>query len=155
MCPALLSRKGRADDLRFELLVAADGQLPPNDPIALDSEQGHRFLVDWQVISELRKCAPIVFSAACDSGMAISVRGGERIGLERALFQAGTLAYVAPQWPVPVAQIQPLINGIITTYLTNPTQTLAEVVFKEVNAAVAEGMPDWVARSVAVYGDWL
>jgi len=63
--------------------------------------------------------------------------------------------YVAPLWPVPVAQIQPLINRIMTKYIGNSQKTVAEVVFEEVNAAVAEGVPIWVARSVAVLGDWL
>lgn len=138
-----------------ELVVAAGEQLPPTNPTALDSVIGQRFLVNWQTIATLRNCAPLVFSTACASGLAISLRGGERVGLERPLFRAGTLAYVAPQWPVPVADIQPLINRIITTYIANPTQTLATVVFNEVNAAVSEGMPNWVARSVAVHGDWL
>jgi tetratricopeptide (TPR) repeat protein len=147
--------RARAGNLRFELLVAAEGQLPPRDDTALDSERGQRFLVDWQAIGELHICAPLVFSAACASGMAISLRGGERIGLERPLLRAGTVSYVAPQWPVPVAQIQPLINRIMTRYLADLSQPLARVVFEEANAAGAEGVPEWVARSVAVHGDWL
>ena len=152
-----LSCHGRARErsLHFELVVAAGGQLPPADPTALDGVLGQRFLVDWQTIATLRNCAPLVFSAACASGLAISLIGGERVGLERPLFRAGTLAYVAPQWPVPVADIQPLINRIITTYIANPIRTLATIVFDEVNAAVSEGMPNWVARSVSVHGDWL
>jgi tetratricopeptide (TPR) repeat protein len=147
--------RARAGDLRFELLVAAEGQLPPRDDTALDSERGQGFLVDWQAISELHTCAPVVFSAACASGMAVSVRGRERIGLERPLFRAGTLSYVAPQWPVPVAQIQSLINRIMARYLADLSRPIAWVVFEEVNAAVAEGVPEWVARAVAVHGDLL
>ncbi|HEX8597380.1 MAG TPA: CHAT domain-containing protein [Chloroflexia bacterium] len=151
-----LSCHGRAriDDMRFELLVA-DDQLPPTDATSLDSEPGQRFLVDWQTISELHNCPPLVFSAACASGMAISLRGGERVGLERPLFRGGTLAYVAPQWPVPVAHIQPLINRIIRAYNANADQNLTDTVFGEINAAVKEGVPSWVARSVAIHGDWL
>lgn len=147
--------RGHTDKLRFELLVAADNQLPPADASVLASESGHRFLVNWQAITELSRCASIVFSTACASGMAISLRGGERIGLERSLFGAGAVTYVAPLWSVPVAQIQPLINRIMTKYIGNSQKTVAEVVFEEVNMAVAEGVPIWVARSVAVLGDWL
>jgi len=43
----------------------------------------------------------------------------------------------------------------MTKYIRNPQKTIADVVFEEVNAAVAEGVPIWVARSVTVLGDWI
>jgi tetratricopeptide (TPR) repeat protein len=152
-----LSCHGRADprNLRFDLLVAADGFLPPGQPTVMAEQLGERFLVGWQELSTLEKAPPIVFSAACGSGLASAVAGGERVGLERSLLRAGTLAYVAPQWPVPIANIQPLINKIIITYFANPNSTLSRVVWEIATAAIAAGMNERVARSVAVHGDWL
>jgi hypothetical protein len=140
------------DNGEFQLLVAADGRLPPSDPHALASAAGRRFLLDWEDITGLSRCAPVVFSTACASGMAICVRGGERVGLERPLFRAGALAYVAPQWPVPVEHVQRLMNAIITRYVGDRAVGLARAVQEEVNTAVEQGMPEWVARSVAVHG---
>jgi len=147
--------KAREDALWSELLVAGEGQLPPGDPTALASESAAPFLVDWQALSAQPRSAPVVFSAACSSGLASSARGGERVGLERPLMRTGTLAYVAPQWPVPAKLALPLLNRIITAYLSDTTRTLSEVVFAETNAALAGGMPLRVARSIAVHGDWL
>ena len=152
-----LSCHGRADprSLRFDLLVAADGFLPPGHPTVLAEQLGERFLVGWQELSTLEKAPPVVFSAACGSGLASTVAGGERVGLERSLLRAGTLAYVAPQWPVPIADIQPMMNKIIFAYLANPRLDLSRVVSKVAADSIAEGMSERVALSVAVHGDWL
>lgn len=140
---------------RFELLVSVDGELPPADPMAIDSDIGKRFLLNWSDINKLTSCAPIVFSAACSSGISMEFKGGERIGLERPLLRAGALAYISPEWPVPVEDIQGLINNIITRYFGNPKEPLSVSVFKEVNLAIKTGVPEWVARSIAIHGDWL
>ncbi|HMG06394.1 MAG TPA: CHAT domain-containing protein [Chthoniobacterales bacterium] len=152
-----LSCHGRADprNLRFDLLVAADGFLPPGQPTVMAEQLGERFLVGWQELSSLETAPPIVFSAACGSGLASAVAGGERVGLERSFLRAGTLAYVAPQWPVPIADIQPMMNKIIITYLASPNSTLSRVISDVATDAIAAGMNERVARSVAVHGDWL
>ncbi len=152
-----LSCHGRGDsrDLRFDLLVSCDGHLPPGHPTVLASQLGERFLVTWQELSLLPASSPLVFSAACASGLTASLLGGERIGLERSLLRAGTVCYVAPQWPVPIALIQPLVNRVIVAYLGEVEKTLSEVVLDVANAAIAKGVPIRVARSLAVHGDWI
>jgi tetratricopeptide (TPR) repeat protein len=152
-----LSCHGRGDprNLRFDLLVADGGRLPPGHPTVLANELGKRFLVGWEELATLASAAPLVFSTACTSGLTTSLRGGERVGLERSLLRAGTVAFAAPQWPVKIAVIQPLVNRIIKTYFDAPKQTLAEVIFRETNQAIQEGVKLQVARSLAVHGDWL
>ncbi len=142
-------------DLRFQLLVADGKQLPPAHPGALASESGRRFLVNWDDLAGLEKCPAVTFSTACASGLASGIRGGERIGIERALFTAGGCAYVAPQWSVPVSMIQPVVHRVIAKYLGDRTRTLSDIVAGEVKAATDAGIPSWVAQSLAVYGDWL
>jgi hypothetical protein len=152
-----LSCHGSGDslNLRFNLLVAWKGLLPPGHPAVLGGKLGERFLVGWRELSRLPSASPLVFSAACASGLTASVRGGERVGLERSLLRAGTVAYVAPQWPVQIATIQPLVNRVIVAYLRAPGRALADIVFEETNAAISEGVAMRVARSLVVHGDWL
>jgi tetratricopeptide (TPR) repeat protein len=152
-----LSCHGRGDarNSRFDLLVACQGQLPPGHPTLLSGAFSEPFLVSWQELSKLQSTPPIVFSTACASGLTASVRGGERIGLERSLLRAGTFAYVAPQWKVPISAIQPFVNRVIVEYLRTPERTLAQTVFDVTAAAISEGISLRVARSLMVHGDWL
>lgn len=152
-----LSCHGFADpaSLRFQLLVSDGVQLPPSSPAALQGERGQRFLVGWDELTDLPSCAPVIFSSACGSGAAAGAPGGERVGLDRPLLAAGALAYIAPQWSVPIAVVQPLLNQVITAYLTNPNVTLAESLRQETASAIAVGVPAWIAHSLAIHGDWL
>jgi hypothetical protein len=151
-----ISCHGRAkvDSLRFELLVAASGQLPPQDARALDSELGEQFLLNWNELEGISRSSPLVFSTACASGMAVSVTGGERLGLERYLFNAGTLCYVAPQWPVPIEAIQTLMNRIIETYFDCSDLSVSEIIYNLLKSPPEE-IPGWVMRSIILIGDWL
>lgn len=143
------------DSLKFQLLISNGVQLPPSSPRALQSDVGQQFLLNWADLMDLTACPPLIFSSACASGSAAGVPGGERMGLERPLLAAGALAYVAPQWSVPVTGIQPLLNQVIITYLTEPTRTLSEVLAEKANNAIAAGLPAWIAHSLAIHGDWL
>ena len=152
-----LSCHGFADPatLRFQLLISDGVQLPPSSPAAPQAESGRRFLVSWDELADLPDCAPLVFSSACGSGAAAGAPGGERVGLERPLLAAGALAYIAPQWSVPIAVIQPLINQVIAAYLTNNELTLGEALRQKTADAMAAGVPRWIASSLAIHGDWL
>jgi hypothetical protein len=145
----------KLDELKFEWIIAANGQLPPQDIYALDSEMGEQFLLNWDELEGISKSPPIVFSTACASGMSLSVNGGERLGLERHLFNAGTLSYVAPQWPVPVGYIQKLMNFIINDYFGNPNTTLSKIVYNLLKSSFVNEIPEWVTKSIVIIGDWL
>lgn len=136
----------------FGFLVSARGQLPPSRiEIIIDSADD--FFLDWSEIGKLDGCAPLIFSCACSSGSSTSIRGGERIGLERPFFQAGCLTFVAPQWPVPIVTVQQLINDVIASYVANPKELMCQHVHRCCNLAVEKGVPEWIARSIVVYGN--
>jgi len=68
----------------IDLLVAADGFLPPSNLIEISNSDAH--VVNWQKLAALENAPVAVFSSACDSGIAVINPGGERLGLERPLF---------------------------------------------------------------------
>src|SRR5262249_30933565 len=71
-----------------DLLVAANGHLPPADLTEIIDADPH--ILSWQKLAALPKAPVIVFSSACDSGLTVVNTGGERLGLERPLFVAGS-----------------------------------------------------------------
>lgn len=151
-----ISCHGRADasNNRFEFVVSANGQLPPKDVRALTSDTGKDFLLNWDEIDMINQSSPIIFSTACSSGFSVSNLGGERIGLERKFINAGTITYIAPMWSVPVKQVQSLINDIIQEYFKS-NLTIADIVYNQIDAAMQIGVPNWIVKSIAIYGDWI
>jgi len=148
-----ISCHGRAKPpLTFEFMLASNGSLPPSLPAYWAAGRATEFIFDWNALPAGLSCPPVVFSAACASGRTAVLPGGERVGLERALFRAGSLTYVAPEWSVPVDPIQTLTHSIIRRYLSGDS-SLARIVWEEAAAAHAAGMPEWVARSIAIHGD--
>ncbi len=148
-----ISCHGRAKPpLTFEFMLASNGSLPPSLPAYWHAGRATEFIFDWNALPAGPTCPPVVFSAACASGRAAVLQGGERVGLERALFRAGSLTYVAPQWSVPVDPIQTLTHSIIRRYLAGAS-SVARIVWEEAAAVHAAGMPEWIARSIAIHGD--
>lgn len=143
------------DEEAVDLLVAADGLLPPANSVALASNVASGHILAWRDLESCKRISPIVVSSACDSGTAIHHPGGERLGLERPLLAAGTIAFVAPQWPVPASPMQPFTTNFIDTYLSDPSISLAEVLCTVRNRALKDDVPPLAAEALAVFGDGL
>jgi hypothetical protein len=138
-----------------DLIVAADDRLPPNDLTQLLGDRRARHVLGWRELSSISSASAIVLSSACNSGLAILHPGGERLGLARPLFLAGTLAYVAPQWPVPTVAMQDIATALLDSWLSRPDQSLAKSVLLQRGAAVAAGQPALAAEAFALFGDGL
>jgi hypothetical protein len=68
---------------------------------------------------------------------------------------AGTLAYIAPQWPVPTVAMQDITTGLLDNWLGTRDQSVAKSVFLQRKAAIAAGYPALAAEAFAVFGDGL
>lgn len=135
----------------IDLLVAANGFLPPSNLMEINSSDLH--VVSWQKLADLESAPVVVFSSACDSGVAVINTVGERFGLERQLFKAGTLIYVAPLWPVPTVAIQGLVARLIDSWLDDQTRPLAVHLAELRLKTTGEGIPQLAAKALAIFGD--
>jgi CHAT domain-containing protein len=166
--PSLLAGLSRSDVTRIachgrilpnaeavDLLVAADGLLPPIAVAALENSDAQAHILGWPKLADLDGASPVVFCSACDSGAAILHAGGERLGLERPLFAAGVDVFVAPQWPVPAVPMQQFMSKVFEDYLSDPTRSLAAALLESRTQATAAGMPPLAVEALAVFGDGL
>jgi tetratricopeptide (TPR) repeat protein len=136
-----------------DLLVAANGYLPPADLTELIQKDRDPHVVGWQRLADLKQSAAVVFSSACDSGLTVLNPGGERLGLERPLFTAGSVIYVAPLWPVPTIQMQYLQAELLDGWLSSPDFAMGRHVASLRAAAVQRGIVPLAARALGVFGD--
>jgi hypothetical protein len=136
-----------------DLLVAANGYLPPADLTELIQKDRDPHVVGWQRLADLKQSAAVVFSSACDSGLTVLNPGGERLGLERPLFTAGSVIYVAPLWPVPTIQMQYLQAELLDGWLSSPNFAIGRHVASLRAAALQRGMGPLAARALGVFGD--
>ena len=144
-----------AEQEAIDLIVAAEGRLPPSNLSKLLEAGRAPHILGWRRIAALRRAPSVVFSSACDSGATIHDPGGERLGLERAFFAAGSVAYVAPQWPVPTIAIQDLIDKVVVRWLADTSAPLAQVIYDERVAARNRGESPLGVEALAVFGDGL
>lgn len=144
-----------AEEEAVDLIVAAGDRLPPASLSTLLDVGRARHVLSWRRIAALPRAPVVVFSSACDSGATILHEGGERLGLERAFFAAGTIAYVAPQWPVPTVAMQRLVDNVVAKWLHDPSKPLAHLVSDERIAARDRGDPILAIEAFAVFGDGL
>jgi hypothetical protein len=151
---ARLACHGRASPESFSssFLVASDNNLPPSAILPRHGQALEPYLLEWKQLSRLAPAPALVVSTACDTGQAIYSHSDERLGLERAFLLAGSLLYVAPQWPVPMRQVQDDAAHLFERWIAKPDATicgtLADLAAKQEEA----GMPRWIARSLASFG---
>lgn len=139
------------DRLEMALLVAHDGQLPTQHPIAASSEHGAAYRLTWRNLQDVVNGPRVVLSAACSTGQALIGGLGERLGLFAALRSRGTRAVVAPAWdgvaddvPDQIADVRAmLLDGI----------PLGRAV-KRASDRAADRLPAWRARALGIVGDW-
>jgi tetratricopeptide (TPR) repeat protein len=145
--------QARPDAISVDLLVAAGGALPPSVVQAYTGSHGGKYLLGWERLAEAPGVPPLIISSACDSGLAILHPGGERLGLERPFLKAGAVAFVAPQWPVPVAEIQTLTSDLTSAILDRPGVPLARILWDVRAAAASAGVSPLTTAALAVFGD--
>jgi tetratricopeptide (TPR) repeat protein len=137
------------------VLVADGRSLPPSSPTALQKSENDPFFVDWDEI-RVQTAPSTVFSCCCSSGSISVLSGGERVGFERSLFQAGTGSFVAPLWDVPVEVIHGLMARLVASYLESGAQGLSSLVRRHVLEAIVAGDGRLhAAGALAIMGDWI
>jgi tetratricopeptide (TPR) repeat protein len=154
---ALIACHGRIlpDEEAIDLIVSAEGRLPPGDLTSILSDRSAPHVLEWQRLTKLSKASAVVVSTACNSGLAVLHAGGERLGLERPLFGADTVAYIAPQWPVPTVPVQDMAVGLLRRWLSSPDESLVRSVAAQRRASRDAGVTPLAFESFAAFGDCL
>lgn len=144
---------GLIDPVQRELalLVAFDGQLPSQHPIAAASAHGRSHRLTWQALQAIDRGPAVILSGACSTGQGLIGGMGERLGLFGALRSRGTRAVVAPAWDAVAADV-PAQLGEVRALLLDGVP-LARAV-KRVGDRYAERLPAWRARTLSIEGDW-
>jgi hypothetical protein len=107
--------------------------------------------VSWRDVQRLEKTPGIVFSAACSSGW-IRIAGlGEQLGLFGALRRRGTRSLVAPRWDIVASEVTPIIDQALAATVRGEPVGAA---LKRACTDAEEHMPQWLAWSLALEGDW-
>jgi tetratricopeptide (TPR) repeat protein len=143
------------DALGAELLVAFDGLLPPSVMSTARTSQTAQHLLSWRRLAGLCRIAPLILSGACSSGVALRHQGGERLGLERPFFMAGATAFVAPQWPVSMVEIQQLNVAVAQAYISETDKPLGIVVWEQTNSTDGLRLSPLTRTAIGLFGDWL
>ncbi|HEY1147680.1 MAG TPA: CHAT domain-containing protein [Pseudoduganella sp.] len=138
-----------------QLYVAANGSLPPADAMSIREGLRDPHILRWAGLAGMSTASRTVFSSACDSGLAITNPGGERLGLERPLFAAGTSVFVAPMWPVPTAASQRVLAAVLDAWLKEPELPLVQHVWRARKAGAAAGEPALACAAFVPFGDAL
>lgn len=69
-------------------------------PTYIRSERDNGYLMDREILRDLRLDAELVVLSSCESGRGPEVAGGDKLGLARAFQEAGARSVVASLWPV-------------------------------------------------------
>ena len=144
---------GLIDPVQRELalLVAFDGQLPSQHPIAAASSHGRAHRLTWRALQTI-ECGPaVVLSGACSTGQGLFGGMGERLGLFGALRSRGTRAVVAPAWDAVVDDVVTQLGEVRSLLLDGVPLGVA---VKQVGDSQAARLPAWRARTLCIEGDW-
>ena len=133
------------------LMLAHQGTLPMAGSLAADA-RGHRHRFSWRDCRDITDSHATIFSAACSSRAAVSTEAGDRLGIFAALRRSGARALVAPAWDVQAGPTAALLDHTLDLHASG--MPLAVAVRSAGDAAEAAGMRPWIARSLAVEGDW-
>ena len=133
------------------LMLAHDGALPPASSVAADSKVGRKHRFGWRDARHLEKASPIIFSAACSTGLSHVVGFGERVGLLNGLRDAGTQALVAPRWDAVAESILPILDDALKRYCGGLTLAVS---VRGACQNANEHVPRWLAWNLCIEGDW-
>lgn len=151
VCKLLCHGFANSSDQEVGLMLAHDHVLPPADPFAAESAVARKHRFGWRDGRQLTASSPILFSAACSTGLAHVVGVGERVGLLRGLSNAGTRTLIAPRWDAVATSVVPILDDALQRYLGGMTLAAA------VRAACREAhacSPRWLAWTLCIEGDW-
>jgi hypothetical protein len=144
--------RASANNYSSAFLVASENNLPPSAILPRHGKGLTPYLLEWDQVSKLDSTPTVVVSAGCDTGQTVHSRADERLGLERAFLLAGTLHYAAPQWPVPMLQVQDMSARLFQRWLGNPGATICGTLAELTAEQEATGVPRWIARSLTSFG---
>jgi len=65
---------------------------------------------------------------------------------------AGTFHYAAPQWPVPMQEVQQMSARLFEQWLAKPGATISGILADLTAAQEANGVPRWIARALTSFG---
>lgn len=139
----------KAADHDIALMLAADGQLPPQSAREVELRSAHQ--LSWRDLQELPQSPEIVLSAACSSGTSMLAGLGERLGLYGALRHAGTRTVIAPAWDGLAVDVIHQLEAV--RHALAAGRSPAEAV-KAAAEEAATHLPSWRARALAIDGDW-
>lgn len=128
-------------------ILARHGELPSGIP----EGAADRGLV-WRDCLTLARTPRVMLSAACSSGRAFDAGLGDRLGLFSALRPGGTAAMVAPAWDVDACAVLPVVDALVVRHLAG--ERLGAALRDAGRDAEKNGVPDWLAWSLALEGDW-
>ena len=125
---------------------------PANGRRLAAGERGRQHRFSWRDCRDITNSHATIFSAACSSRAAVSTEAGDRLGIFTALRRSGARALVAPTWDVQASPTAELLDHALDLHFSG--LPLAVAVRSAGDAAEAAGMKPWIARSLAVEGDW-
>ena len=71
-------------------------------------------------------------------------------------YSAGTLAFVAPQWPVPTVEVQDCALAMVRQWLSDPRRVARDRRLPGSERTAAQSQtPPLAAKALAVFGDGL
>ncbi|MGH3810949.1 MAG: hypothetical protein ACRDUV_00645 [Pseudonocardiaceae bacterium] len=133
------------------LMLAHEGRLPLADAVSSAKVLADH-LFSWRDCLRLKRAPRTVLSAACSSAHSYGAGLGDRLGLFNALRHAGTTAMVAPAWYVIATDVLPVLDDVTARYLGG--EPLGQALRAACQEAAAHALPDWLAWSLALEGDW-
>lgn len=139
-------------DGEVALMIAHDGGLPLAHSVASASEFGIGHRLSWRDFQVFTAAPPIVFSAACSTGISHLGGLGERLGFFSGLRHVGTRALVAPQWNIVAASVIPILDEALENYVVQGG-TLAQAL-RSACLAAEKNNPRWSSWALTLEGDW-
>ncbi|WP_169946506.1 CHAT domain-containing protein [Microbispora sp. H11081] len=140
------------EDEGVGLIVSAGGRLAVRTSSAIASRYGSQHRYTWADAAELDRCAAVLFTAACSSGLSQARGAGQRAGLHAALRRAGLRALVAPRWDADPSTVA-ILSQAFTSWAAGD-HGLAGALHQASDQAELAGIPTWITRNLAVEGDW-
>lgn len=134
------------------LILAANGALPPSTIRGVGERHHNAHRMSWTALEALDRAPGVVISTACNSGLVGTPTAGERLGLERALFRAGSFCFVAPLWEMPIQAGQSLTLSLIEAILAAPDTPVARHLWAVRRAARREGFSPIAYAGLAAFG---
>lgn len=143
---------GLIDPVQRELalLLASDGQLPSQHPIAAASPHGRAHRLNWRALQAIERGPTVVLSGACSTGQGLFGGMGERLGLFGALRSRGTRSVIAPAWDAVAADVVTQLAEVRSLLLDGMP---AGAAVKQVGDRQATRLPAWRARTLCLEGN--